>query len=338
MIYTYSEKTLAEFTHRLNSGIPVVMPTETVYGLAAKIDNPESIKRVFEIKKRPFFDPLIVHISEIDQLRMLSHFESPILEILIQKFWPGPLTLVLPKSSFVSDLITSGLDSVGVRFPNHPIAINLIKSVKCPLAAPSANLFGKTSPTNPLHVETEFKSKDLWILDGGDCHIGIESTVVKVSEKNGIIILSILRKGFITESQIQTALNGHEANYQIKNVEDKKESPGHMKHHYMPEVPMIFLNHPINFNDLKEKIQSDFNLIPDEIDQIKILKPKKIESFVTLDFSTDPAIACRELYGKLRSASEKNKDLIIFEKKSYMKGELWDSFLERIHKASSLHY
>jgi L-threonylcarbamoyladenylate synthase len=338
MIFTDSKLGVPQLIQSLNESEPVVMPTETVYGLASKIDDLESLKKVFIYKKRPFFDPLIVHIHDRQQLRELSHFESPIISDLVTKFWPGPLTLVLPKSPTVSELVTSGLDSVGVRMPNHPLALELLKAVRVPLAAPSANLFGQTSPTTAQHVERDFPN--LKILDGGPCDIGIESTVLKVQpSENGIVSLSILRKGVITQSAINVALKGSTVKFKWVQNLDKKHSPGHMKHHYMPKTPIVFFNQPVQINDYLASIQNDFLKIPDIIEDVTIVKPHgDITRSEKLEFSSDPLIACRELYGKLKQSSEANSQILVFEKQHYMVGEVWDAFLERITKASSLQY
>tara|TARA_B110001454_G_C12723266_1_gene436109 strand:+ start:28057 stop:29085 length:1029 start_codon:yes stop_codon:yes gene_type:complete len=338
MIFTDSKLGVPQLIQSLNESEPVVMPTETVYGLAAKIDDLESLKKVFIYKKRPFFDPLIVHIYDRNQLRELSHFESPLINDLVTKFWPGPLTLVLPKLPTVNDLVTSGLDSVGIRMPNHPLALELLKGAKVPLAAPSANLFGQTSPTTAQHVERDFPN--LKILDGGPCNIGIESTVLKVQpSENGIALLSVLRKGVITQSEINIALKGSTTKYQWMPDLDKKQSPGHMKHHYMPATPIVFFDRPIQIQDYLVTIQKDFLKIPDTVEDVTIVKPNgAILRSEKLEFSSDPTLACRELYGKLKHSSESNSQILVFEKQNYMVGEVWDAFLERISKASSLHY
>ncbi|OYZ21682.1 MAG: threonylcarbamoyl-AMP synthase [Bdellovibrio sp. 28-41-41] len=338
MIFTDSKLGVPQLIQSLNESEPVVMPTETVYGLASKIDDLESLKKVFIYKKRPFFDPLIVHIHDRRQLRELSHFESPIINDLVTKFWPGPLTLVLPKLSTVSELVTSGLDSVGVRMPNHPLALELLKAVRVPLAAPSANLFGQTSPTTAQHVERDFPN--LKILDGGPCDIGIESTVLKVQpSENGIVSLSILRKGVITQSAINVALKGSTVKFQWVQNLDIKQSPGHMKHHYMPKTPIVFFNQPVQINDYLTTIRNDFLKIPDIVEDVTIVKPHgNITRSEKIEFSSDPLIACRELYGKLKKSSEANSQILVFEKQHYMVGEVWDAFLERITKASSLQY
>lgn len=341
MILRPDKNSVIKFINHINSGEPAVIPTETVYGLAARIDQPHAVKKIFSIKKRPFFDPLIVHIHDQNQLRQLTHFESPIVDKLCATFWPGPLTLVLPKTPEVDPLITSGLDSVGIRMPNHPLALEILKIIDVPLAAPSANLFGHTSPTKAAHVEQDFQSEDLLILDGGDCHIGIESTVLKVSPSsdNKKIELAILRKGHITKTDIEKALAVFHNDFVFQDLIDKKSSPGHMKHHYMPKTPLIFLNQPMDIKLLISQTEKDFSKIPDRIEEIQIRKPKlPITTWSILDYNQDPVIACRELYDKLKSHAEKNVDLLIFEKKPFMNTEAWEGFLERISKASSLMY
>ncbi len=338
MIFTDSKLGIPELVHTLRNSEPVVMPTETVYGLAAKIDDLESLRKIFIYKKRPFFDPLIVHIFDRLQLSQLSHFESPLINDLVTKFWPGPLTLVLPKRTSVSDLVTSGLDSVGVRMPSHPLALELLKAVNVPLAAPSANLFGQTSPTTAQHVERDFPN--LQILDGGPCNIGIESTVLKVQPiENNIVSLSILRKGVITQSAITEALKGSTTSYVWATEIDKKHSPGHMKHHYMPKTPIVFFDQPVEIDSYISTIQNDFRKIPDRIEEVTLIKPQgPIQQIEKLKFSNDPLIACRELYGKLKQTSETGAQILVFEKQNYMTGQVWEAFLERIMKASSLQY
>lgn len=341
MILPADDKSVTKLTNALNLENPVVIPTETVYGLAARIDQPEAIKKIFALKKRPFFDPLIVHIYDNQQLRQLTQFESPVLTELIRCFWPGPLTLVLPKLESVNPLITSGLDSVGIRKPSHPIALDVLRRVNVPLAAPSANLFGHTSPTKAIHVEEEFKEQNLLILDGGECQVGIESTVIKLSKspKDQLIDLSLLRKGVVTRTQIEAALKKLTGHFRFLDQIDKRHSPGHTKHHYMPNIPLVYISQKIDMTSIIKRIESDFNKIPDVIDEIHIKKPKfPIKKWSPLTFSDDPVIACRELYSKLKSESEKNVDLLVFEKKSYMDLEAWEGFIERIYKASSLHY
>jgi L-threonylcarbamoyladenylate synthase len=167
-----------EAARLLRRGEPVAIPTETVYGLAANAFDPEAVLRVFAIKGRPSFDPLIVHIGQKEQSNTLVEAVSDEAHALMDRFWPGPLTLVLPKRSSVPDIVTSGLDTVGVRMPAHPLTLRLLRSLDFPLAAPSANPFGYVSPTSAQHVMDRLGDRIPYILDGGPCNVGVESTII----------------------------------------------------------------------------------------------------------------------------------------------------------------
>ena len=166
----------------LKDGGVIGIPTETVYGLAADIYNKKGIENIFKTKERPFFDPLIVHISEISQLPKLTKEWTKSHEKLANFFWPGPLTFIVKKSENISDMITSGLDTVGIRMPDHPKTLELLNELGSPIAAPSANKFKMISPTSAEHVQAEFP--EIQVIDGGDCKVGIESTILKCSQEN----------------------------------------------------------------------------------------------------------------------------------------------------------
>lgn len=227
----------------LRDGKLVVFPTETVYGLGANAMDALAVARVFAMKERPNFDPLIVHISSLDQIERL--FLSPIdpqVYALAKAFWPGPLTIVYTKQPQVPDLITSGLDTVAVRMPSHPIALELIRKAGVPVAAPSANKFGCLSPTQAAHVIKQNMHPD-YILDGGSTHLGIESTVVSVSEEG----VRILRYGAITEEDLSRhvqVISDHKA-----DGDHLPHAPGMLKSHYAPRKPLYILD-SINNLDL----------------------------------------------------------------------------------------
>ena len=178
MIKTGTDIALA--AHYIRQGELVALPTETVYGLGANALDAIAVAKIFEAKQRPTFDPLIVHIADMEMLGKL--FLSPIDPLvftLAKAFWPGPLTIVFKKTDLVPDLVTSGLDTVGVRMPSHPMALELIRTSGCPIAAPSANLFSQLSPTRPEHVQKQLTNV-AYLLDGGSTNVGIESTIVAV--------------------------------------------------------------------------------------------------------------------------------------------------------------
>ncbi len=213
----------------INDGKLVAFPTETVYGLGANALNPFAVAKIFELKERPSFDPLIVHIANTDDLERLVLNNDKRIYKIAEKFWPGPLTMVLPKSKIVPDIVTSGLPTVGIRMPANNIALDLIKKSKCPIAAPSANKFGKISPTSAIHVKKQLPDVD-YIIDGGKTTIGIESTIITLSETG----FQILRNGVITQEEIEPIIP-------LDNTIKKEaiSAPGMIKSHYSPEKRML---------------------------------------------------------------------------------------------------
>lgn len=324
-------------TQKLAQGEVVGMPTETVYGLAARIDIPNAVEKIFSTKERPFFDPLIVHVHSIEQAQKLTLPWGKITQSLAKKFWPGPLTMVLPKSDKVSDMITSGLTSVGVRMPAHPIALELLRSVNVPLAAPSANKFGKTSPTSAEHVQAEFQKEDVYILEGADCEIGIESTVLLVKESGAKSELSILRAGHVLQSEIEDHLRSEGLAFEFLTKVDKKESPGHLKHHYMPAIPLVIVNSCREEPEIIEIVNQRLQDLPDIVEDVKIVKPQNgVKTFSELRLSKDPVVAARELYGKMRTVAEEGNDFLVFFKNDLHEGERWSAIFDRLNKAASL--
>lgn len=322
----------------LEEGGVVGLPTETVYGLAARIDIPSAIEKIFTTKERPFFDPLIIHVSSIDMAKRATAYWGPASQALAEAFWPGPLTLILPKDNSINGMITSGLESVGIRMPNHPLALALIQEVNVPLAAPSANKFGRTSPTSASHVRVEFKNENVFVLDGGDCPIGIESTVLLVRHRPEKVELSILRRGHILKSDLESVLQAKGFNFEFIEKVDKRESPGHMKHHYMPPIPFIVsLEADRKLEDILKEVNEKMTELPDEIESIKIIKPKGgMNKAEILKLSTDPLLATREFYGKLREVAATGADCIVFYREPHQVGERWESLFDRLNKAASL--
>lgn len=217
----------------LTNGSLVAIPTETVYGLAANALNPMAVAKIFEAKQRPTFDPLIVHTHSVQSVFDYVTEIHPLLLKLANKFWPGPLTLLLPKKVVIPDLVTSGLERVGVRVPNHPLTLELLKQLDFPLAAPSANPFGYISPTLPQHVEKQLGEKIDYILDGGACEVGLESTIV--GEENGKII--IYRLGGLSIEDIENCI-GQKVEIQL-NQSSNPKAPGQLKSHYAPRKPFV---------------------------------------------------------------------------------------------------
>src|SRR5580658_8110371 len=190
---------IKEAADRIRAGGLVAFPTETVYGLGANALDAAAVQRIFELKGRPASSPLIVHVASLEMARQVAAEWPPIVEELAQKWWPGPLTLVLPKKTAIPGIVTAGLTTVGIRMPNHPLALELIEQAGVPIAAPSANRFGELSPTTAEHVRAAFGS-EVDVLDGGPCQVGIESTVVAVDGGG----LKLLRPGMISLGDLES--------------------------------------------------------------------------------------------------------------------------------------
>jgi L-threonylcarbamoyladenylate synthase len=211
----------------LEKGELVAIPTETVYGLAANALDPMAVAKIFIAKERPSFDPLIIHVSSVDQA---TQFVDPIPDQareLINHFWPGPLTVLLPKKSIIPDIVTSGLSTVGIRCPDHHLTQQLLKSLLFPLAAPSANPFGYISPTSAQHVQDQLGSKINYILDGGPCKIGLESTIIGFEEGGTVLY----RRGGINEDQITKVVGPIKLKLSSSS---NPLAPGQSKSHYAP--------------------------------------------------------------------------------------------------------
>jgi len=205
----------------------VAIPTETVYGLAGNALSKSAVTKIFSVKDRPEFDPLIVHVPDLEKA---SAYVSEIHEqasILADRFWPGPLTLLLKKKKVIPDLVTSGLDTVGIRCPNHPLTYQLLQTISFPLAAPSANPFGYVSPTNPDHVNDQLGNKIQYILDGGACTVGIESTIVGFENEIPIVY----RLGGLSLEEIEKTIGKVQL---ITHSTSNPKAPGQLKSHYAP--------------------------------------------------------------------------------------------------------
>lgn len=308
----------------------VAIPTETVYGLAGSIHSEQALRKIFEVKKRPYFDPLIVHVENSFEARKYVTEWPPIAEALTQHFWPGPLTVVLRKSPEVSDLITAGLERVGIRCPRHPVALEVLKKLKSPLAAPSANLFGRTSPTQSSHVEKEFSGL-VPVLEGGSSEVGIESTVVLIDD----VELAILRPGSILKADLESILLKNEIPFKWKVNVAKTEAPGHMKHHYMPSKPLFWIEGHIG-PDLINRLRLELSQLPVEVEGVQIIKPSSINNYDLLKLPASPREAARVLYAELRRLGESPTDSIVFSPEAFMTESEWNPILERLRKASSI--
>src|SRR4051812_43151826 len=233
-------ESLRRAAEALRAGGLVAFPTETVYGLGARAHDAFALAKIFEAKRRPFFDPLILHVADTSQFEALIAPEArrdPRAEALRARFWPGPLTLVLPKAPDVPDLATSGLPTVAVRMPAHPVALALIRAAGFPLAAPSANPFGRLSPTTAAHVQAHFQAGDAGIdliLDGGACWVGVKSTIASLAGEPPML----LRAGGAPREAIEAAI-GPVAS--APAAAERPQAPGQLPGHYAPRTPLRIL-------------------------------------------------------------------------------------------------
>ena len=211
----------------LHAGECVGMPTETVYGLAADATRSDAVAKIFSIKNRPTFDPLIVHLASINEVSSVTPDFPEIAQKLAERFWPGPLTIILPKRDHIPDLVSSGLPTIGIRVPRHPMAQELLKQFGKPLAAPSANRFGRISPTTALAVETELGEAVPIILDGGSCEIGLESTIIAFDQGTP----TILRLGGISLEEIESVIGRVGLD---NHPQALPQAPGQIAQHYAP--------------------------------------------------------------------------------------------------------
>ena len=219
----------------LRSGGLVVFPTETVYGLGANALDPSAIRKIYALKGRPATSPIIVHVASIEQARELAAEWPPEAERLAREYWPGPLTLVVPKKPIIPDDATAGLPTVGLRMPRHPLALALLREAGLPIAAPSANRFTQLSPTTAQHVREAFGDDTPFLLDGGPCEVGLESTVIAVTPDG----LEVLRPGMAFVEDAQEDKSDAAATQQL---EDAHRSPGQHKRHYSPRTRVLLVS------------------------------------------------------------------------------------------------
>lgn len=222
----------------LKNGGLVGIPTETVYGLAANALSPDAVKHIFEAKGRPQDNPLIVHISELSEIDDLVEFVPPVVYDLAEAFWPGPLTIILEKSELIPSVVSGGLDTVAIRMPSHPVARKIIKAAGVPLAAPSANISGMPSPTRADHVMHDMNGRIDAVVDGGECEVGVESTVITLCTRRP----KLLRPGGITPDELEYVLGELEIDKAVLSELEENEvaaSPGMKYKHYSPNAEVF---------------------------------------------------------------------------------------------------
>ena len=297
----------------------IAIPTETVYGLAGNIYSETAIKKIFSTKKRPFYNPLIVHISSIDKLQDIAKNIPEKALLLASKFWPGSLTLVLEKQNTIPDLITAGKDTVAVRIPNHELTINLLNNLPFPLAAPSANPFGSISPTTASHVATYFPTEIPMVLDGGSCTNGIESTIIGFEKNNPILY----RLGSITQEAIEKVIG----KITIKNSEENTpNAPGMLSRHYAPKTKMIVTENVLLAIEENKNKKIGLLLFKDSVPHSGVFISE------VLSKNGDLKTAASNLYAAMHTLDKQNLDIIIAQK--FPENNLGNSINDRLQRAT----
>ena len=283
----------------LLDGEIVAIPTETVYGLAGNALLPDTVAKIFEAKNRPSFDPLIVHTHSIEAAQNYVDSFPDWAVALSEKFWPGPLTLLLPRNTSIPDIVTNGSDLVGIRVPNHPLTLTLLKELPFPLAAPSANPFGYVSPTTAKHVQDQLKDKPAYILDGGNCHVGLESTIIGIKDNKP----AIFRTGGISVEDINTIL-GFEAET-LKSTSNP-QAPGMLESHYAPGKPLYIGDIESLINQYQKK----------SIGVISFQKDYSDKADNTIVLSSEGCLkkAAAGLFSALREMDKSSVEIIFSEK------------------------
>jgi L-threonylcarbamoyladenylate synthase len=329
-IFPADDEQIAQAAARLQAGELIAFPTETVYGLGANALDAQAVAKIYAAKGRPSFNPLIVHVADKAEARKLVSQWNERAEILADAFWPGPLTLVLPKAEAIPDIVSAGLDTVAIRVPAEPVAQQLLRQVQLPLAAPSANASGEVSPTRAAHVLTSL-GEETWVLDGGECAVGIESTVVDVSKETP----SILRPGMIGETEIR-ALIGPLTPPSAQGNSDKegstaidespRPSPGMLLRHYSPRARVHI------FPNLTE---AHFHAVLWGAGQkigVVAFAPTRLEATREVILPMDAANYARQIYALLREFDEEGIDLILLEE--VPPTPAWGAIQDRLLRAS----
>ncbi len=308
-----TEQELDVAVQALTDGEVVGIPTETVYGLGADATNPDAINKIFEAKNRPADHPLIVHIASAEKAPLWVRDFSPAAVALAEAFWPGPLTMILAKNGRVCDEAVGGKTTIALRVPSHPIALKLCEEFDGGIAAPSANKFGKVSPTTATHVADDLGDDIGFILDGGKCDVGVESTIIDLTS-----VPTILRPGGVSAAEISKVLG--------VEVEDgtsgESRAPGMMKSHYSPEAKIKILT-------LEELTAEDFE-IPETSG---VIAPVNVDHPLSWTMPTDAAGYASSIYSIFREADYRKVPELLVVPPS--EGDMLDAVLDRLDKAAS---
>ena len=315
----------------LEAGEIVALPTETVYGLGADAFNSEAVAKVFEAKERPTFDPLIVHVASVQQLEEVARIPEavePTIQKLISAFWPGPLTFILPKTDRISDLVTSGQPTVAVRQSAHKVFRGIGKELGRPIAAPSANRFGRISPTSAGAVMKELGGRIPLIVDAGACRDGLESTIIRVEPGEKRPEIHILRLGPVTKKELQ---NFGRVIVEKKRLIDGPEAPGQLASHYAPRTPLLLFDKPSDFQPEEGKKYGLMSYTGDPKAGYANLHDWAVVESLSPGSGKLPEAAVR-LFHVMRTLDESGLDFIVAEPVSDV--GLGQAIMDRLRRAS----
>jgi L-threonylcarbamoyladenylate synthase len=320
-IHLNIQKEIARAVELLRAGELVAFPTETVYGLGANANNPAAVRKIFALKGRPTNHPVIVHVDDAKHLQRWVFDMPEAAQRLGDAFWPGPLTLVVKRAPAVSDVITGGQDTVAVRIPSHPIARQLLHAFGGGIAAPSANRFGHVSPTRAEHVRDEFGDSVKMILEGGDCKIGLESTIVSCVDG----VTRLLRPGSITLSQLRAVVPG----IQTGADPNAPRVPGSVPRHYSPDTPVNL----VPSRRLVE-VMREFTNKSEKVAVLSQRPPSTANRYMTwITAGSRPELYARSLYIHLRTLDKAGAKIILVEE--VPDGEQWDAIRDRLKRAAT---
>ena len=288
---------VSEAARLLKEGEVVAIPTETVYGLAGNAFEPKALAKIFAAKERPTFDPLIVHIADIAQLTDIAKVIPDSAYRLAEAYWPGPMTIILPKKDCIPDLCTSALPSVAVRFPRHPIAQAIIKESGLPLAAPSANLFKHVSPTTAEHVAAQLADRIAGIVDGGPCSVGVESSIISLVGEP-----TVMRPGAITPEMFKAILGEVKIKESTSKPGQPMLAPGQCDTHYRPQVPLYYGEIPAGYTLPEHTVRIAFGT-----------QTGPIPATVNLSATGDMTEATARLYAYMHDLDTPDYDLILVD-------------------------
>ncbi|WP_411954082.1 L-threonylcarbamoyladenylate synthase [Alkalibacillus sp. S2W] len=324
-----NNQAIHEAAERLKQGETIAFPTETVYGLGADATNDHAVSQIFQAKGRPADNPLIAHVGSSDLIYDYVTDVSEDAEALINAFWPGPLTLILPAKSKLAENVTAGLTTVGFRMPDHPVALALLQAANIPVAAPSANRSGKPSPTAAGHVLHDLDGKIYGVLDGGMTGVGVESTVIDMTLDPPMI----LRPGGVTQTEIEAVIGPVNLAPSLQAEDDAPRSPGMKYKHYAPDCPIWIVNGGAErMKQVAHDLQQDGKRVGFMVSDERAIDLDQ-DHVYRLGSQKDLLAITRHLYDRLRQIDNSDYEIILAE--AFPKDGIGEALMNRLEKAAS---